>query len=320
MSACSAERLSAEDYFARVEADAADYDQATDQMLDVYRTATTSGADVATAYGRVEAALEAYLASLEGLEPPAEVETQHDATVAALQRSIAAIPDLVASVANVESALAAGAVVAGSAFAVAEAQADSACADLQAVAGDEGLTVDLHCRLNAGQYFGAAGSMATFYDRETDEIFDLYATVVEEALREFQVRTVDADTSTMAAEAATLREVTIREVTSAFDQVAVALQTFVDRLQTLEPPAAVQNAHDAAVGAMLTSLDAIPDLVAELSGAQALGDISGIISESTFGETQDRLKSSCRDLEAVSVLLGVATDLECSDSGGEDGG
>ena len=51
-SACGAARLSAEEYFVEAGLAIADYDQATDLILDVYRGTDTAMAEVAAAFER----------------------------------------------------------------------------------------------------------------------------------------------------------------------------------------------------------------------------------------------------------------------------
>ena len=97
----------------------------------------------------------------------------------------------------------------------------------------------------------------------------------------------------------------------------MALGDFVAVMTELEPPSEVADAHDAAVAALQRSHDAIPDLVASLRGAESLGDISELINSSTFGDTQPRLDSACRDLQARAADVNVTVDLRCGDASSE---
>ncbi len=171
--------------------------------------------------------------------------------------------------------------------------------------------------LSAEEYYASAEAAAINYDDTTDEIFSRYTTVVQEALVEFQDRTADADTSILVEQTAILLEVTIAEITSAFDQAGTALGDFVAVMAELEPPSDVAEAHDATVAALQRSHDAIPELVTSLRGAGSLGDISELINGSTFGDTQPRLTSACRELQGLAADMGVTADLRCGDEDDE---
>ncbi len=173
-------------------------------------------------------------------------------------------------------------------------------------------------RLSAEEYFAGASAAAARYDQATDEIFDLYATAVADALLDFEVVTAGSDTATLVEAIDRLLDTTITEVTSAFEQVALELETFIKSLADLEPPERVESAHDVATAALTRSLDAIPDLVAALRGAEKLADISPTINGSSFGDTQPRVTAACLDLERIASDLGVAADLRCNEPDDED--
>lgn len=166
-------------------------------------------------------------------------------------------------------------------------------------------------RMGAGEYFAEVEQASAAYDQTTDEVFDLYRDIVADALRDFQTRTADADTTTLIDEMAILLEVTVTEVTSAFEQTEQALAVFVAALGALEPPADVQEAHDTALGALQRSLDAIPALKTSFATVQSLDDISAAINGSAFGDTQPRVTGACLELQRLASEGGVTADLRC---------
>ena len=168
-------------------------------------------------------------------------------------------------------------------------------------------------RLSAEEYFAEVSAASARYDQATDEIFDLYSTAVEDALLDFGVVTAGSDTATLVEAVDRLLNTTISEVTSAFEQVALVLETFIMSLANLEPPQQVESAHDAVTAALSRSRDAIPELVAALRGAEKLADISSTINGSSFGDTQPRVIAACLELEGVASDLGVAADLHCDE-------
>ena len=173
-------------------------------------------------------------------------------------------------------------------------------------------------RLSAEEYFAGASAAAARYDQATDEIFDLYTTATADALLDFEVVTAGSDTATLVEAIDRLLDTTISEVTSAFEEVALVLETFIMSLADLEPPQTVERAHDGATAALSRSLDAIPDLVAALRGAEKLADISSTINGSSFGDTQPRVIAGCLELEGLASDLGVAADLHCDEPGDPD--
>lgn len=165
------------------------------------------------------------------------------------------------------------------------------------------------------EYFAGAERASVAYDDTTGAIFDAYRSAVADALAEFQDRTADAETSTIIDETAVLLEVTVSEVTKAFEQAEGALDEFIAEMSSLDPPDEVASAHDTAVAALQRSRDSIPELIDSFAVAQSLDDISAAINGSTFGDTQPRVDAACRELERLAVDAGLTTDLRCGGSG-----
>ena len=173
ISACGDGALSPAAYFAEVERSAAAYDNATDAMLDDYTAAIglastefeakTAGADtptlaeekarlldalaseMASFFERGAAALEVFVEALGELAPPAEIEPAHADAVAALTRSLDAIPALVAELRAAKTQDEIDAAVNGSAFGDAQPRVAAACVALEAHATARGIAADLRC-------------------------------------------------------------------------------------------------------------------------------------------------------------------------------
>lgn len=162
------------------------------------------------------------------------------------------------------------------------------------------------------EYYAAAETAAVAYDEQTDVIFDGYREAVAAALEVFQERTSpDSDTETLVEETARLLDITITEITKAFEQAETALQAFVTEFEELDPPSEIETEHEEALAALQRSLDSIPDLVDALLEADSLAGVSETINASSFGDTQPRLSAACRALEAAAAEFGVETDLRC---------
>ncbi len=170
--------------------------------------------------------------------------------------------------------------------------------------------------VSAEDYFAEAEQAAAVYDQTTDEIFDLYRTIVGDALLDFQVQTDGAETDKLVEETAKLLEVTRTEVISAFEQSGEAMSEFITALEELDPPAEAEVAHDEALAALRRSRDAVPDLLNSFVTVQSLDDISAAINASTFGDTQPRVTAACIELQQVADDAGIEADLRC---GADDG-
>ena len=173
-------------------------------------------------------------------------------------------------------------------------------------------------RLSVDEYYAEASTASAVYEQLSDENFDIYQAVVDDALLDFGVRTAGADTPTLVEETALLLEITTRELSAAFEQSGEDLGDFATTLGELVPPSSVEAAHDAAIAALQRSHAAIPDLVTAIRGASALQEIGGLITASTFGDTRPRVRATCIALETMAVGLGVTADLRCGESESQD--
>jgi hypothetical protein len=84
------------------------------------------------------------------LEPPSDVEPAHETAVAALQRSLDAIPGLVSAFSSIQSLDDISAAINGSAFGDAQPRVTAACQELQRLATEEGVSADLRCGTSEG--------------------------------------------------------------------------------------------------------------------------------------------------------------------------
>lgn len=165
--------LSLEDYYAAVEAEAARYDQATDDISNALNsqfesavaevTDAAAGADEATvetlvaeltttAVAATSAAfqltgeqLDQFVATMDALEPPEEVAAEHDEAVAALRASRAAIDPTIEALDGVTTMEELDPVLAGSAFADSRKRLEASCGALEQAGIDNGVDVDLDC-------------------------------------------------------------------------------------------------------------------------------------------------------------------------------
>jgi hypothetical protein len=90
-------------------------------------------------------ALESFVDTLNGLDPPEDVEAAHNEAVATLTRSLDAIPDLVGELRSADSQQEIDEAINGSDFGDVQPRVAAACVVLQEVAVTQRITVDLHC-------------------------------------------------------------------------------------------------------------------------------------------------------------------------------
>ena len=165
--------MSAEAYFEQATTAAAAYEQTTDQIFDAYGNIVTDAltdfgarardsdtatlveerdrllvimvTEVTSAYGQAAEALHVFIAAMNSLEPPEEVEVTHEAALAGWQRLVDAIPDLIMTLEAVDSPDDFSVSINASAFGDAQPRVAAACADLESMASALGLTADLQC-------------------------------------------------------------------------------------------------------------------------------------------------------------------------------
>ena len=165
--------VSAEEYFQEVEQGATAYDLHTGRFFGEYSSAVNAAlaqfqaatadvepeeraeeaakllaitvTEITKAFEEAAVAVGAFLAILNGLDPPGDVEAEHAEAVTTLTRSRDAIPDLVVSLRGAENLQDVGALINASTFGDTQPRVAEACRGLQGAATDLGLTVDLHC-------------------------------------------------------------------------------------------------------------------------------------------------------------------------------
>lgn len=165
--------MSMDDYYAAVEAETARYDQATDDIANAFTaqlessfaefSAAATDADEATAATLLDSLtqtavaatktsfeltgvqLDQFIATMDELAPPAEVQAQHDEAVAALRASRVAIDPTIEAIDGITALADLEPVLAGSAFADSRLRLEASCLALEQAGVDAGLEVDLDC-------------------------------------------------------------------------------------------------------------------------------------------------------------------------------
>ena len=90
-------------------------------------------------------------------------------------------------------------------------------------------------RLSVDEYYAEASTASAVYEQLSDENFDIYQAVVDDALLDFGVRTAGADTPTLVEETALLLEIITCELSAAFEQSGKTWGTSRQRLANWYP-------------------------------------------------------------------------------------
>jgi hypothetical protein len=164
---------------------------------------------------------------------------------------------------------------------------------------------------SAEDYFVPASEVAARYDAATDEVFGAYTDTLREAVESFRdaTRGDEPDTALVLAETQKLLDVTIVELSAAFESARTVLATFITELNALDPPSEAQDAHTNLVAALIRSRDAIPDLVASFIGATSLREVDALITGSAFGDAQPAISAACQSLETIAADEGYPLEL-----------
>jgi hypothetical protein len=140
--------LTVEEYFAQVEAAGNEFAERGDAADAELTESEDPVADAKEIIPQFEEILGDFLDTLEGISPPEEAADAHESTVAAGKEALAALSDAADAVADVDDL--AGLVEffegpAMTAFGAAGERFEASCTELQGIAEDQGLDVELRC-------------------------------------------------------------------------------------------------------------------------------------------------------------------------------
>jgi len=85
-----------------------------------------------------------------------------------------------------------------------------------------------------------------------------------------------------------------------------------DALAALVPPPELASPHDALVSAYDVAVATLPDLLAQVTGADSFDAITRALAGSGYADVQPRIAAACHDLEEQLAATGQPADLRCS--------
>ena len=103
----------------------------------------------------------------------------------------------------------------------------------------------------------------------------------------------------------------IDEAKSVFGEYVTVLEGFVDELETLEPPAQAQQAHDGAVAAGRAFAAEFQRAVDQGRDAETFEDLFAGAEGESFGAASEAFTATCFALEQVADDNGITVDLGC---------
>ena len=140
----SGEALSLEEYFQKLDEAENTFTESGDALFEGTSEEPTSE-ELEELLGEFTDVIKAFVSDLEALEPPEEAQEAHDAAVAAGNTASDAYDDLVEAAGDAESAEALFNSAEGEAANAAVEAFSEVCFDLQQVAADNSIEVDLNC-------------------------------------------------------------------------------------------------------------------------------------------------------------------------------
>ena len=92
---------------------------------------------------------------------------------------------------------------------------------------------------------------------------------------------------------------------------------FVDAIDDIDPPAAVEDEHNEAVAAGQAFEERIEDLVNRLADVESASELEDLFTEleedPEFTAAEERFEAACLSLQGIADANGIAVDLECEE-------
>lgn len=90
-----------------------------------------------------------------------------------------------------------------------------------------------------------------------------------------------------------------------------AMQRYAKALESIDPPAAVAEEHDAYLAAVRSVLASLPDTRTSITESESLDDVAFALGASGFSDGQARWTATCLALEQAVRDEGKGLDLKC---------
>jgi hypothetical protein len=296
-------------YFQQVADITTSVNSKTDQLAATYANAFVDPDDTRNYYRDFLPVFSQALSDLRNLDPPSKAQKQHEAYIAALVDFYAAQSGVADDVKTISAADALQTYLSDNSDRVgAKANAVlTACVDLQKVADDNKVAVDLQCG-------GSSSSPSPTGGSSTDaDYFNGLETIFHDA--DAEGSRLQAELSQSVNSNSTVAE-QITALNTFLDSSTKTFQNALDALDKLHTPSAAQSSQAAFVSAVNDALDEISKLKSDLRGVQTQADLDSALSgfDTRFTTVTSDADAACSDLQKLAGDSSVTIDLKCNPS------
>ena len=102
-------------------------------------------------------------------------------------------------------------------------------------------------------------------------------------------------------------------VRDGFEAQLANVEDFVDDLDSLDPPAEVEDAHNEAVAAQRDFLVLFRDILDQLGDSDSFDAVDALFGTDEFAAAEERATQSCLAVEQIGVSNGFDVDFDCGD-------
>ena len=159
----------------------------------------------------------------------------------------------------------------------------------------------------AGSFAAACGSDDDGDPLTLEEFFQQ----IEDLDNDYEARTVslEADLDEAFADIESVDEA-IDAAQSFFDEGAAAIETFVEGIADIDPPAEAEEFHDEVVEAYRTVVDLFSDAVDQIEETTTEEEFDALFETSALEDAFDEV---CQDAQAFADDRGISVDFNCGD-------
>jgi hypothetical protein len=295
-------------YFQRLE----ELDQTFSDNTDELDNQIEQSEDVDEVRGWMEETVtefETFLDGLRDLDAPEEAADAHERAVSGLEEFIPKLSEGVDSVSDVDSLV--------ELFApfndldqTGLERAREACLDLEQIALDNDIEVDLDCGSGdeiddetptggeptdeAPTDVAPSGDLEDYFE-ELDAAEDIYRIGNDAVAQQLNL----------------LDDSTVDQAVNLVLDGQEGIDTFLDALESMDPPPEVEAAHEETVAGFQAASEWIDENMVEFAEATTIAEVNAIFGSPEFGEISNSLDGTCDALQGIAEEYGIFVDLGC---------
>lgn len=297
-----------DEYFKKLDAVTQDIDKRLADLQGKYPNAFQQTKDTKSYLSEYVPTVKAAVDGLGQISPAKETKDAHKQYVAAGRDFVKSIETAAASISKVENdsdlEAALGQVNDNKDLAAASDRFDKACRDIQKIADDNKIKVDLKCTEAGNTEPGAKLSLPDYY-QEIEVIF-------QNADAETKQAQSDLDNALNSA-------VSLDDEISALDtfltSVGSTIRDAIDRMQAIQPPDEVRQYQTDFLAGANETLKIAVNLQSKLSDIKTEDAAKQVVDDfqRDSAPTEAKTKASCRQLQNVASQRNISVNLQCED-------